>query len=145
VAVAVAGSCSSNSTPGLGISTCLRCGLKKTKKKKKKKRKYLHALPLYHPHPLAHPSLAPSSLQLATTGSSLQYPPHVLIIRYNHTQRSKIPPGRVGQSSPCSGCSPGCSSQVASRGRARDLLCAQQDREVWTIALPLTHSVQTLL
>ena len=35
VAVAVAGSCSSDSTPSLGTSICHRCGPKKTKKKKK--------------------------------------------------------------------------------------------------------------
>ena len=37
VAVAVAGSCSSDSTPSLGTSICCRCGLKKKKDKKKKK------------------------------------------------------------------------------------------------------------
>ena len=39
--VAWAGSCSSDSTPGLGTSMCYRCGPKKTKKKKvqRKKRK----------------------------------------------------------------------------------------------------------
>ena len=39
VVVAQAGSCSSDQTPGLGTSTCLRCGLKKIKDKKKKKKK----------------------------------------------------------------------------------------------------------
>ena len=37
VAVAVAGSCSSDSIPGLGISICCRCDPKKKRKKKKKK------------------------------------------------------------------------------------------------------------
>ena len=36
VAVSVASSCSSDLTPSLRISVCLRCGPKKTKKKKKK-------------------------------------------------------------------------------------------------------------
>ena len=36
-AVAQAGSCRSNWTPGLGTSVCHGCGPKKTKKKKKKK------------------------------------------------------------------------------------------------------------
>ena len=36
VAVAVAGSCSSDSTPSLGTSMCLRGGPKKKKKKKEK-------------------------------------------------------------------------------------------------------------
>ena len=36
--VAEAGSCSSDSTPSLGTSICLRCGPKKQKKKKKKKK-----------------------------------------------------------------------------------------------------------
>ena len=38
VAVVQAGSCSSDSTPRLGPSTCGRCSPKRTKKKKKKKR-----------------------------------------------------------------------------------------------------------
>ena len=39
VAVAQAGSWSSNLTPSLGASICLKCSLKKAKKKKKKKKK----------------------------------------------------------------------------------------------------------
>ena len=39
VAVAYAGSCSSDSTPSLGTSICPGCGPKKEKKKKKRKRK----------------------------------------------------------------------------------------------------------
>ena len=39
VAVAVAGSCSSDLTPGLGISICHKCGSKKKKNKKKAKKK----------------------------------------------------------------------------------------------------------
>ena len=38
VAVAVAGSCSSDSTPSLGTSTCFRCSPKKTKDRKKRDR-----------------------------------------------------------------------------------------------------------
>ena len=38
VAMAEAGSCSSNSTSSLGTSMCCRCGPKKQKKKKKKKK-----------------------------------------------------------------------------------------------------------
>ena len=36
VAVVLAGGCSSDLTPSLGTSTCLRCGPKKTKRQKKK-------------------------------------------------------------------------------------------------------------
>ena len=39
LAVAVASSCSSDWTPGLGISVCLRCSPKKKKRKKKKRRR----------------------------------------------------------------------------------------------------------
>ena len=38
VAVAYAGSCSSDSTPSLGTSICPGCGPKKEKKKKEKKK-----------------------------------------------------------------------------------------------------------
>ena len=40
VAVAVAGSCSSDSTPSLGTSMCCGCGSKKEKKRKEKKRTF---------------------------------------------------------------------------------------------------------
>ena len=40
VAVAYAGSCSSDSTPSLGTSVCPECNPKKKKKKKKKKSNY---------------------------------------------------------------------------------------------------------
>ena len=39
VAVAVAGRCSTDSTPSLGISICCRCASKRKKEKKKKKKK----------------------------------------------------------------------------------------------------------
>ena len=41
VAVAVAGSCSSDLAPSLGTSICCGCGPKKKKKKKEKSRKLL--------------------------------------------------------------------------------------------------------
>ena len=41
VAVAVAGSCSSDSTPSLGIAICCRCGPKMKKSKKKRKKNEL--------------------------------------------------------------------------------------------------------
>ena len=67
VDVAVAGSCSSNSTPGLGTSISPGCGPKqkqKTKKQKTNKQKKLKKLFLLEDIPDVHFSLSPNGLSI---------------------------------------------------------------------------------